>query len=53
VLAGDCVGKGNGIYEIGCRSYMSCQNGVANIINCPDPPHPNTVYNSRTKACDK
>ena len=53
VLAGDCIGKGNGIYEIGCRAYLTCRNGVATVINCDDPPKPNTVYNNRTKTCDK
>ncbi|VDI16894.1 chondroitin proteoglycan 2-like [Mytilus edulis] len=52
VFAGDCVGKGDGVFEIGCRSYLTCTGGVAKVTNCPNPPDPNTVYNNRTKTCD-
>ncbi|XP_061170122.1 uncharacterized protein LOC133179362 [Saccostrea echinata] len=51
--ADQCIGKSNGVYEVGCRSYVVCHNQRGVIHNCPDPPATNTVFNSRTKTCDQ
>ncbi|XP_022327322.1 chitin-binding domain protein cbd-1-like [Crassostrea virginica] len=52
VSGDECIGKSDGVYEIGCRSYVICHNQHGTIHNCPDPPATNTVYSSVTKACD-
>ncbi|XP_048777943.1 uncharacterized protein LOC125681767 isoform X2 [Ostrea edulis] len=53
VSADECVGKNNGVFEIGCRAYVVCHNQHGTIHHCADPPALNTVYNSRTKSCDQ
>lgn len=53
ISADECIGKANGVYEVGCRSYVVCHNQHGTIHNCPDPPATNTVFNSNTKTCDE
>uniref|UniRef100_K1QTD2 Uncharacterized protein n=2 Tax=Magallana gigas TaxID=29159 RepID=K1QTD2_MAGGI len=52
ISADECFGKVDGVYEVGCRSYVVCHNQHGTIHNCPDPPATNTVFNSNTKTCD-
>merc|ERR1712244_216863 len=33
-LGMNCTGQPNGNYEIGCRSYATCNNGQAQIVSC-------------------
>ncbi|KAK3084837.1 hypothetical protein FSP39_019952 [Pinctada imbricata] len=51
-LADECYGKSDGTYDIGCRSYVVCNGGTGTVVNCPDPPAANTVFNNVTKTCD-
>ncbi|XP_069136233.1 peritrophin-48-like [Argopecten irradians] len=44
----DCTGKANGNYEITCKSYIECSNGVKTVHNCTG----DQMYNMTSKQCD-
>ncbi|PVD31472.1 hypothetical protein C0Q70_06884 [Pomacea canaliculata] len=46
-LAFDCQGAHDGAYEVGCKSFITCVNGVGTITECAQ----DQVYNSRTGQC--
>lgn len=43
----DCTAVSDGVYEAGCKSFVTCSNGVASIKECER----NQVYNSATGVC--
>merc|ERR1712244_40834 len=47
-LGMNCTGQPNGNYEIGCRSYATCNNGQAQIVSCDV----DMAYNQDTGKCD-
>ncbi|XP_069136171.1 uncharacterized protein [Argopecten irradians] len=51
VLCYNCIGRNNGNYEIGCRSYLICKDGQPEIHDCPRNATHFTVYDNRTQQC--
>ena len=48
LCAVDCNVEGDGTYELGCKAYVICDNGVGTQNECKEK----TVYNNATKTCD-
>merc|ERR1711911_3545 len=45
----NCTAVGDGDYEIGCKTFTTCRDGLAEVRECLN----STVYNSLTSECDQ
>ncbi|KAK6184326.1 hypothetical protein SNE40_006820 [Patella caerulea] len=48
VLSFDCTNEEDGIYEIGCKSFVRCKDGEAETVECEE----GFVFNEAIGDCD-
>ncbi|XP_048257094.1 chitin-binding domain protein cbd-1-like isoform X3 [Haliotis rufescens] len=46
-FAVDCTTNGDGVFEKGCRAFVTCVGGVATVTECQG----NEVFDDKTKKC--